>query len=386
MTTMTSTEDAVRDAVSIARELAEEFRGRTADYDRTGEFPKENYDRMREAGYLRAIVPVELGGLGATLPEMALAQQELARGCASTALAVNMHQFQVGAAADGFRKSGANEAPLRRVANEGIILGSAGAEAIVAGEWTTPTTAEHRGDTYVLSGRKFFVSQASGMNVVRVNALDTETGELIVVAVPTNLDGVRIDPTWDTTGMRATASHELVLENVTVPETAIGARLAGKEPLRTPQYAAIMRWFYPMMSSVYLGVAAEARELALRSLQKARNSNYRDASLTDAMIGEMEIAFVTAASARDSLTPQLVEATETADIVRLGLTLKQIAVDNAIATVEKAVAIAGGGAYFRKSPLERLARDVQAGRFHPPAAPVSQQIIGSRVREGVASG
>jgi acyl-CoA dehydrogenase len=386
MTTMTSTEDAVRDAVSIARELAGEFRGRTADYDRTGEFPKENYDRMREAGYLRAIVPVELGGLGATLPEMALAQQELARGCASTALAVNMHQFQVGAAADGFRKSGANEAPLRRVANEGIILGSAGAEAIVAGEWTTPTTAEHRGDTYVLNGRKFFVSQASGMNVVRVNALDTETGELIVVAVPTNLDGVRIDPTWDTTGMRATASHELVLENVTVPETAIGARLAGKEPLRTPQYAAIMRWFYPMMSSVYLGVAAEARELALRSLQKARNSNYRDASLTDAMIGEMEIAFVTAASARDSLTPQLVEATETADIVRLGLTLKQFAVDNAIATVEKAVAIAGGGAYFRKSPLERLARDVQAGRFHPPAAPVSQQIIGSRVREGVASG
>ena len=386
MTTMTTTKDATTNAVSIARALAGEFRERAGDYDRTGEFPRENYDRMREAGYLRAIVPEELGGLGATLPEMARAQQELARGCASTALAVNMHLFQVGAAADGFRKSGANEAPLRRVANEGIVLGSAGAEAIVAGEWTTPTTAERRGDGYVLNGRKFFVSQASGMNVVRVNALDTETGELIVVAVPTNLDGVRIDPTWDTTGMRATASHELVLENVTVPESAVGARLAGKEPLRTPQYAAIMRWFYPMMSSVYLGVAEEARSLALRSLQKARNSNYRDASLTDAMIGEMEIAFVTAASARDNLTPQLVEATETADIVRLGLTLKQITVDNAIATVERAVAIAGGGAYFRKSPIERLARDVQAGRFHPPAAPVSQQIIGSRVREGAASG
>jgi alkylation response protein AidB-like acyl-CoA dehydrogenase len=385
MTTMTTTRDAVRDAVTIARELAGEFRERAAGYDRTGEFPQENYDRMREAGYLRAPVPEELGGLGATIPETARAQQELARGCASTALAVNMHLFQVGAAADGYRKTGANEVPLRRVASDGIVLGSAGAEAIVAGEWTTPTTAEHRGDSYVLNGRKFFVSQASGMNVVRVNALDTETGELIVVAVPMTVDGVRVDPTWDTTGMRATASHELVLENVTVPESAVGARLAGKEPLRTPQYAAIMRWFYPMMSSVYLGVAEEAREIALRSLQKARNSNFRDHALTDAMIGEMEIAFVTAASARDSLTLQIVEATETADIVRLGLTLKQIAVDNAIATVERAVAIAGGGAYFRKSPLERLARDVQAGRFHPPAAPVSQQIIGSRVREGAAS-
>jgi acyl-CoA dehydrogenase len=222
------------------------------------------------------------------------------------------------------------------------------------------------------------------MDVVRVNALDTETGELIVVAVPRNLDGVRIDETWDTTGMRATASHELVLENVTVPESAIGARLAGKEPLRTPQYAAIMRWFYPMMSSVYLGVAQEAREIALASLQKARNSNYRDAALTDAMIGEMEIAYVTAASARDQMTAQIAEATEPADIVRIGLTLKEIAVEQAIATVGKAVAIAGGSSYFRKSPLERLARDVQAGRFHPPSAPVAQQIIGSRVREAAA--
>jgi acyl-CoA dehydrogenase len=295
-----------------------------------------------------------------------------------------MHLFQVGAAADGYRKTGANEAPLRRVASEGIVLGSAGAEAIVAGEWTTPTTAERRGDNYVLNGRKFFVSQASGMDVVRVNALDTETGELIVVAVPRNLDGVRIDETWDTTGMRATASHELVLENVTVPESAIGARLAGKEPLRTPQYAAIMRWFYPMMSSVYLGVAQEAREIALASLQKARTSNYRDAALTDAMIGEMEIAYMTAASARDQMTAQIAEATEPADIVRIGLTLKEIAVEQAIATVGKAVAIAGGSSYFRKSPLERLARDVQAGRFHPPSAPVAQQIIGSRVREAAA--
>jgi acyl-CoA dehydrogenase len=103
------------------------------------------------------------------------------------------------------------------------------------------------------------------------------------------------------------------------------------------------------------------------------------------MIGEMEIAFVTAASARDSLTLQLVEATETADIVRLGLTLKQIAVDNAIATVERAVAIAGGGAYFRKSPLERLARDVRAARFHPPSAPISFQMAGERFREAWAA-
>ncbi|MEX0750550.1 MAG: acyl-CoA dehydrogenase family protein [Dehalococcoidia bacterium] len=372
-----------KDAVTIAKDLADEFRERAAEYDRTGEFPKQNYDRMRESGYLRAPVPEQLGGLGATLPQMAQAQQALARGCASTALAVNMHLFQVGAARDGFLKTGANEAPLRRVADEGIVLGSAGAEAIVAGEWSTPTRAEKKDGNYVINGRKYFVSQAPGVNVLRVNAVDTETGELIVVAVPCNLEGVRIDPTWDTTRMRATASHEVVFENVTVPESAVGARLAGKEPLRTPQYAAIMRWFYPLMSSVYLGVAEEARHFALQSLQKARNSNFRDPVLTDVLLGEMEVAFTTASAVRNQLAPRLAEA-EVEEVVALSITLKEIVVDRAIETVEKAVAIAGGTAYFRKSPLERLARDVRAGRFHPPSAPVSHQIIGSRVREGLA--
>jgi alkylation response protein AidB-like acyl-CoA dehydrogenase len=138
------------------------------------------------------------------------------------------------------------------------------------------------------------------------------------------------------------------------------------------------------MSSVYLGIAEEAREGALASLGKARNSSQRDPVLTDVMIGEMEIAYHTALSARDQLTPQLVDAPEVSDVMRIGNTLKEIVVEHAIATVEKAVAIAGGTSYFRKSPLERLARDVRAGRFHPPSAPVAQQIIGSRVREGLA--
>ena len=89
-------------AIDVAEKLAGEFRERAAEYDRTGEFPEENYRRMREEGYLRAPVPEELGGLGATLMDMSLAQQALARGCASTALAVNMHLFQVGTTADAW--------------------------------------------------------------------------------------------------------------------------------------------------------------------------------------------------------------------------------------------------------------------------------------------
>lgn len=370
------------DVVGIARALADEFRPRAAEYDRAGTFPAENYERMRETGYLKALVPEDLGGLGATMPEIARAQQALARGDASTALMVNMHQFQVGAGSDGYRRKGLNEAALKRVASEGIVLASAGAEAIVAGAWTTPTTAVRENGHYIVNGRKYFVSQADGMDVLRVNALDTETGEIVVVAVPATTEGVRVDPTWDTMGMRATVSHEVVLENVKVPEAAAGARLPTASPVSAPEFANVLRWFNPLMSSVYLGIAEEARAEAYASLGKGRNTTFRDEALTDVMIGQMEAAFLTALSVRDHAVAQLAEfPDDMQQAVATAVTARQVVVENAIATVERATQIAGGTSYFKKSPLERLWRDVQAGRFHPPAEPVSYQMIGQRMRE-----
>lgn len=379
MTTATRTS-----AIDIARELAAEFRERAAEYDRTGTFPAANYDRMREAGYLRALVPEELGGLGATLPEIARAQQELARGCASTALAVNMHQFQVGAAADGYRSGMPTEATLRRIATEGIVLGSTGAEAIVAGDWVCPTTADRDGDGYILNGRKYFCSQAPGMNVVRVNARDTTSDETLVLAVPVTLEGVRIVETWDTMGMRATASHDLVLENVRVPATAVGARWSGP-PMRGGPMPNVSRWFLPLISSVYLGIAEEARDEALRSLGGAINSNQRAIPLTDALIGEMEMDLLIARSVRDRVADDLAEfPSDMQTALAKAILCKDAVTSHAIKVVDRAIEIAGGRSYFRKSPLERLSRDVRAARFHPPAAPVSFQIAGERAREAAA--
>ena len=70
------------DIVDLARTLADEFRPTAAELDRSGSFPTANYARMREAGYLRAPVPVELGGLGAGMLTMARSQQQLARAVA----------------------------------------------------------------------------------------------------------------------------------------------------------------------------------------------------------------------------------------------------------------------------------------------------------------
>jgi alkylation response protein AidB-like acyl-CoA dehydrogenase len=374
-------------AVEIASQLADEFRSRAAEYDRTGEFPTANYDRMREEGYLRALVPSELGGLGAGYLEMARAQQALARGCGSTALAVNMHHFQIGFMSDMWRRTGAAplDNTLRRVADEGIVLGSTGAEAIVAGEWKPSTIARREGDGYRLTGRKPFVSQAPGMDVVRVQALDEETGETLICSVVANLDGVSVVETWDTTGMRATASHDLVLDNVFIPESAVGGKL-GPVPMRGAPMSGVSVWFLALTSSVYLGVAEEARAQAYRALGTGVNSNSRDEVLTNTLIGQMEADYMAAEATRDFVGSHLDRDREDfVAVVKDAILMKEIVTEKAIAVVDRAVQIAGGRAFYRKSPLERLARDVRAARFHPPAAPVSYQMVGARYREALAA-
>ncbi len=81
--------------VALATELGRQFAGRAAEHDRENSFVAENFKRMREEGYLRLAVPADLGGLGASMRQVCYAQAELAKHCASTALAVNMHLYLV---------------------------------------------------------------------------------------------------------------------------------------------------------------------------------------------------------------------------------------------------------------------------------------------------
>jgi alkylation response protein AidB-like acyl-CoA dehydrogenase len=368
----------------LATKLRDELEPTAAEIDRDGVLPIERYARLHELGYLRALVPTDLGGLGADLADFVAAQRELAWACGSTALAVNMHHFQVGGAAEGWYASGANEAALRRVVDDGIVLASTGAEAIVAGAWDTPTTAVADGDTYVLNGRKFFCSQADVMDVVRVNARAPEGGDVLVFAVPARAPGVEVVPTWDTLGMRATVSHDVVLRDVRVPASALGARLSADGPAWDPQFARVIRWFLAGVSGVYTGIADRARDAAYAALGGGRNTAHRDESLTDLMVGQLEAAHFRG-SAVLGAGVRAIGGADVIDGLVAAIAMKEEATRAAVEVVDRAVDLTGGRAYFRTSVLERLVRDVRAAQFHPPSAPVSHQMIGRHARAAGAS-
>src|SRR3954449_11736526 len=88
------------DLVALAEWLADDFASRAAAHDRDGTYPHESLRSLRDAGYLAAPVPVELGGLGvSSVHDLVVASGRLARGDASVAIGVNMHLVVVTALA-----------------------------------------------------------------------------------------------------------------------------------------------------------------------------------------------------------------------------------------------------------------------------------------------
>ncbi|HEX2326707.1 MAG TPA: acyl-CoA dehydrogenase family protein, partial [Chloroflexota bacterium] len=77
--------------VALAGELGARFAVRAPGHDRDGTFPHENFADLHASGYLALSIPREFGGGGASYLELALAQERLARGDASTALGAGMH-------------------------------------------------------------------------------------------------------------------------------------------------------------------------------------------------------------------------------------------------------------------------------------------------------
>ena len=83
--------DEHRELQRRCRELAADFATRAAEHDRDASHPIENYDRLREEGFLALNVPKKWGGAGVGLLGHTIAFEALAQGCPSTALAFNMH-------------------------------------------------------------------------------------------------------------------------------------------------------------------------------------------------------------------------------------------------------------------------------------------------------
>ncbi|MGH7064119.1 MAG: acyl-CoA dehydrogenase family protein [Stellaceae bacterium] len=356
-----------------ARALASDFAARSAEHDRDASHPSENYARLRAEGFYGLNIPAELGGGGVGLLGHTLAFEALAEGCPATALAFNMHTSVVMPLMDSAEVPPETK---RHIADLVVRQGK-----LIAGNFSEPGTtsligarpiaarARRAEDGWRITGRKMFASMLEAADYCLVLAYpEGATGPFagVMLLVPRDAEGRRVEANWDTLGMRATRSDALVLDECWLPESAAVFQSDDIRPFRH----AHLNWFWGSYTAVYLGVAAAAYREAVRVVQARRPAGYAQplAYQPDVrrhvaqMSADLEAARLVAYHAAwlsdsEGPTPRATAALYRAKYV----------VGEAVTRITRtALTLAGAHGIFKSSRLEQLFRDGAIAPVQPP--------------------
>lgn len=350
--------------------LGEAFAANAILNDASDRFAADNFALIRQAGILPALIPAELGGLGAGYREVAEMLRSFAGSCSGTALALAMHMHPVALLVRRWRGDPAAVEPvLKRIASENLMLLSTGGNDWLNGSGTAVKVE----GGYRFSGRKRFVSGCEAGNLLMTMAVCD--GEVLHAAVPMKAEGVSIEQTWRTLGMRASGSHDVVLKDVFVADTAISARRPAGVWHPFFHLVSVVAW--PLIYSVYRGVAEKLRDETVRLAMKRRE----DAD-TQTLIGAMDTALAAAVAAHERMLELGDTAAPGEQTTAMMMTLKRAMTESLLQMGSLAMDAAGGSAFYRDNGIERLFRDLQAARYHPLTM-LPQQKLAGRIAMGL---
>jgi alkylation response protein AidB-like acyl-CoA dehydrogenase len=281
-----------------------------------------------------------------------------------------------------------------------------------------------RDGSFTITGRKTFTTMAPALRFIMVSATiktpDSDVEEAGQFLLEAGLPGMRIEETWDTVGMRATGSHDLVLDGVRAPASAVLSRrpypsapvgassgaapaapIAPVEPSATPtgvlspaatgaRVASGSAGSPPLASAwstqlppegagwallvpaVYLGIATAARNEAVtfartRRPQPLGGKAIGELPAVQQLLGEIEIALAESRSLLFGVAEAWVEAPQRrTELTPLLAAAKYVATNRGVEITDKAMRVVGGAGLARTQPVQRYYRDVRAGLHHPP--------------------
>ncbi|UCR88905.1 acyl-CoA dehydrogenase family protein [Mycetocola spongiae] len=360
----------------LTPELLAAIHGRAPEYDRRNEFFHEDLAELAAAGYLRAAVPTELGGLGLSLAEMSAQQRLLAAAAPATALAVNMHQVWV-TVARYLHDNGDHSLDF-------VLTGAAAGEVYAFGVseagndlvlFDSDTVAEPAADGgYRFTGTKIFTSLSPAWTSLGTMGRDNTSPDAprLVFGFVSRDENVVHREDWDTVGMRASQSRTTELHGAHAPAEHVVRRLE-IGPSADPLIFGIFAMFEILLASVYTGIAERALEIAVDTVRTRRS---KKTGLRYADDPDIRWQIASAGLILDGILPQLhalagdvdARAAHGARWFALLSGLKHRAVEAAREVVDHAIRVSGGSSYFSAGELGRLYRDVLAGIFHPSDA------------------
>jgi len=367
----------------LTDEMLARFAERAPVYDRENRFFSEDFEELRQIGYLKLNIPRQFGGLGLNLVETCREQRRLAYRAPATALAVNMHIYWMGIACDLWN---AGDKSLQWMLEEGgagevFAAGHAESGNDLPGLLSTSTAARVDGG-YKISGHKMFSSLTPVWTRLGAHAMDHSdpTGPKVIHAfIPRDSQGIQVKETWDTLGMRATRSDDTILTDVFVPDKYIARKLPPGE--LDAFLASLFAWGLGGFCNIYYAAACRARDLAVESAKKKTSL-----AVSRSMAYHPEIQHQAAEMtlALEPVLPQIESlAREWTDGVDHGawwpvkiVSAKYNAVESAKKVIDIALDMSGGAGMYKASELERLYRDIRCGGFHPANSALVHEIVG----------
>lgn len=371
-------------------------------WDRENTFPRQNYELLKEQDWLRIPVSRRFGGMGCGLHEDPMAWvlivRQLSKACGNTG-----QTFQIWGHCMSMIEELATPEQAARFTKEamgGAIWCSGGSEpsnytqkrqapqttAKVGA--TTENTAKARATLAQqveggvrVSGRKLFISNSSAADRFFIFAdLVSPAGKslgLVHPVIERGAEGLRVEQSWDAMGMRGTASDDLIIEDVFVPnENVIG--------LQHPNayFTSVLAGsFLVGRAAVYLGIADAAFEYLVRYVRdrvKAGNDpvmQYR--------VGQIEAHRQMATSTLYRAAWQWREAiagrASPGECASFAAMTHTSVIESALKTTNEAIELCGGRGMLRTAPLEQYYRDVRAYSVSPPTASATMINLGSKI-------
>ena len=333
-----------------------EVREQAKEYDKTGEWPKEIYDKAIEQGYTALEVPEEYGGIGLSRVDIAALMEEMAKadaGFATTISASGLGMKPVLIAG--------NEEQKKKVCDI-ILNGGFAAFALTepgAGSdaGSGKTTAVKDGDYYVLNGRKCFITNGEMADFYCVTAMtDKEAGlkGISMFLVEKGTPGLSTGHHEDKMGIRGSNTCDVVFEDCKIPASnLIGQEGKGfKIAMQTLDQA--RTW----MGCVATGIAQRAMEEAI-AYTKERKQFGKPIIKNQAIhfkIADMEIKIETA---RQMVAHALTKMDMGLPFSMESAIAKCYASDIAMQVASEAIQSFGGYGYSREYPVEKLLRDAK---------------------------